>query len=300
MKKYDKIPRIGQDSAKGILTQPVDVIEKMDGANFRFTHSDFVEGVDDDRIVFGSKNVIYKNEKDTANAFEHAVEYVRDGVDAETMRALGPVTVFAEAMHPHTLDYEWDDVPNVLVFDAYHADEGWGEWSNVVGAADYLGLPTAPVIKRETTVSDPTEYDELESAYNNIAEGVVFRRGEKRAKYRTETFLDRHGGSSRSSGDGWSSDTEELAHELLSKEPWVQKWIHKYRDRGRDIEMAIMEDLWRDVFDDIIEEEYETILLGDWDINTKDFRSTIASHTADELRNYLRRPDDSVLNDAVS
>ena len=61
--------------------------------------------------------------------------------------------------------------------------------------------------------------------------------------------------------------------------------------------MSLMEDLWREVFDDIIEEEYQTIFLGNHEIDTKEFRSEVASITANVLESYLERPQGSVLNE---
>lgn len=51
-----------------------------------------------------------------------------------------------------------------------------------------------------------------------------------------------------------------------------------------------------DVFDDIITEEYDDIFLGNHVIDTKEFRSEVASITADVLQQYLNRPQGSVLN----
>lgn len=310
MKKYPSIPRLGKKKTNGILSGDVTVLEKLDGANFRFTHGKNVDGVSPERLVFGSKNVIYKNEKDTDSNFEHAIEFVRDRVTPEHFteeveRGEDELTIFGEAMHPHTLDYDWDDVPSVLIFDVWSDEEGWLPWTDIEAVSSRLDIDTVPVVRRRgeyQSVDDlPLDFD---SHYGvDVPEGIVLRGnpGGKliRAKYRTEEFLDRHGTDHPSPDDALSSDDSvALAYELLGKEPWVKKWIHKYEDSDREIHMGVMENLWRDVFDDIIDEEYETIFLGNYDINTKTFRSTIASHTADVLQEYLRRPDESVLNEA--
>ena len=314
MKKYPKVKRIGHESTSGILNEPVTVIEKMDGANFRFTSGKNVENAPDDKIIFGSRNVVYKNEKDTDKAFEHAVEYVREQLPsthpdwwAENVeREPGDaVTLFGEAMHPHTIDYDWDEVPSVLLFGGYSQDYGWFDWTDVETVSKITEIPHVPVVEKRADIenTDQIPTPEKSAWRDGFPEGVVLRRSAggqmMRAKYRTEDFLERHAsaGPSNQGGDPPDDDSIALARELLSKENWVKKHIHKYEDRGRTIEMAMMEDLWRDVFDDIIEEEYETIFLGNYEIHTKKFRSEIASQTADILQEYIRRPEESVLNE---
>lgn len=294
MKKYPKIPRAGEKNTEQLLGKSVTVVEKLDGANFRFTHSKNVDGVEEDRLVFGSRNVIYKNEKDTDKNFEHAVEYVRDKLSPEQFiedveRDDDQLTIYGEAMHPHTLEYDWDNTPNFLVFDVYSESDGWLRWPDIKRVADRAGFETVPELVSGNTYESfenlPTEF---ESEYGaRVPEGVVIRGHGHRAKYRTEEFLDRHAGGSSDKQTEPLSDTHELANSILAKEPWAMKMIHKYEDNGHDIEMGIMEDLWRDVFDDIMEENYEEIMLGDWQLDTKEFRSVIASHTADRLREYI-------------
>jgi hypothetical protein len=324
MKKYPSVDRIGSDSVDGILKKPVTVLEKMDGANFRFTMGKNVEGSPDDVLIFGSRNVIYRDGPVEDENFEHAARYVRDQVplsdpdwwESTVERDDDALTIYGEAMHSHTLDYGsarhpgdgaaiWDEVPNVLVFDVWSEEDGWLSWPSVKAVARRLNLETVPEIYDRRRYESVDELpDSIESEYRDGgAEGIVIRRprgGSKndiwRAKLRSEEFLDKHASASRDPSTYDDTDSVELARSLLRKEPWVQKMIHKYRDEGRDIHMGIMEDLWRDVFDDIIEEEYEEVFLGNWEINTKKFRSEIASHTADELHAYLNRPDDSVLN----
>jgi len=65
------------------------------------------------------------------------------------------------------------------------------------------------------------------------------------------------------------------------------------RERGKMMDKSAV----MDVFEEF-EEEYETVFLGNYNINTKDFRSTIAEHIANEVRRYNKRPQNSVLNEA--
>lgn len=304
MKKYPKVKRLGDSENDGILDSGYIIVkEKMDGANFRFTWD-----AEEERIVFGSRNVEWWNEKDTDKSFTHAVDYVREQADKEQLvkqveRFDGDVVFYGEAMHPHTLEYQWDDVPSFLGFDVWIGSQ-WDSASDAV--FEDIGLPSVPIVTEGEADDIGVEYvweDEVaipESQYRNgKPEGVVIQNTVtgQRAKYRTQEFKEKHGQSSRDDSDGYNaSDGRRLAR-TYTTEARVLKMIHKYEDRGRDIEMAVMEDLWRDIFDDIIDEEYDEIFLGNHVIDTKEFRSEVASLTVDTLQRYLSRPDGSVLNE---
>jgi hypothetical protein len=307
LKKYSKIKRIGHERNAGILdTGHLIVQEKLDGANFRFALQEHLdeEYHDSDRdLVFGSRNVVYKNEKDIDKAFTGAVEYVRETLDVAALRDLeadiGPVTLFGEAMHPHTLEYDWERVPRVLGFGVYnHAEESY-LWASAPDVFETLGLDSAPVLY-DGVADDYAGPEVPDSAYRDgVAEGIVIKNTvtEQVAKLRSEAFKEAHGTENPQKNTEYDpSDAERLAWKYTT-EARVLKLIHKYEDRGRDIEMGVMEDLWREVFDDIIEEEYDTIFLGEHVIDTKAFRSEVANLTADHLKRYLSRPDGSVLNE---
>lgn len=317
MKKYPKIRRLGHDENAGILAGQGRLVvqEKLDGANFRFMldrHLDPEHQTDDRDLVFGSRNVVYKNETDTDSNFDHAIEHVREHVSIDALEAAedrwdSPLVFFGEAMHPHTLEYDWEAVPSFLGFDVYAVAEGeFLPWGATKGLFGDIGLDTVPVIHwgaasefRDSGLYDDGDIEVPESVYRDgVAEGIVFTNeaAGQRAKFRSQAFKERHRGSDPTQDDGEvDSDAVALANEFAT-EARIRKWIHKYEDRDRTIEMAVMEDLWRDVFDDIIEEEYDTIFLGNHTIDTKRFRSEVASNTATVLEAYLRRPDGSVLN----
>jgi hypothetical protein len=312
--KYPKVKRLGDDENVGILEgEQIVVQEKLDGANFRFALEDHldeeyqIEGRD---LVFGSRNVLYKNEKDIDNAFEHAVEYVRDTIDVEELRdaerrADSPLVVYGEAMHPHTLDYKWDDVPSFLGFDikAVGRDD-FLPWGLAEIVFHDINLPTVPTLHNgpDELPNEIIDQDGLhvpQSEYREgLAEGIIIRneRTDQTAKHRSQEFKEKHGSQSVTDPDDYDpSDSVVLARQYTT-EARVLKMIHKYEDRGRDVEMGMMEDLWRDVFDDIVTEEYDDIFLGNHVIDTKEFRSEVASITADVLQQYLSRPQGSVLN----
>jgi len=297
MKKYPKIKRIGDSENNGILEQGhLYVQEKLDGANFRFTYNQ-----EEERLVFGSRNVEYWNEKDIDSAFEHAVEYVRQKSTPENVGSISNLVFFGESMHPHTLDYDWENTPSFIGFDVY--DEENSEFllpSEAELAFNLLGLKTAPVVY--DGIAEDYNPEVPESDYRNgLAEGVVIKNTKtgQKAKLRSKEFKEKHISQSVTDPDEYQPDDSIILARQFTTEARVLKMIHKYEDSGRDIEMSIMEDLWHDVFEDIIEEEFDTIFLGNYQIDTKDFRSEVASLTADVLQTYLNRPEGSVLNQAA-
>lgn len=310
MKKYPKIRRIGDRVNDGILESDPSVVfvqEKLDGANFRFTLERNIEEeyhTEDRDLVFGSRNVAYKNEKDADKSFKHAMEYVRENISIPHAElndeAFGPLTFFGEAMHPHTIDYEWEDTPSFLGFDV--CSEYHGQFLDVEETEDVfedLGLPTAP----QHTLDVVVHGDEFESPtseyWDGPAEGVVIKNfeTEQYAKIRDEKFKEVFE-EMRAGGPDPDRDPDEIIlADRYATEPRILKTIHKFEDRGIEVGMDTMPDLWREVFEDIIEEEFEEIFLGNYDLNTKDFRSEVAGNTASTLQMYLSRPDDSVLNE---
>lgn len=307
MKKFPKIKRLGHRDNAGIIASQEDVYaqEKMDGANFRFTLAKHVDGVERDGLVFGSRNVIYKNERDIDSTFSHAIEYIEENIDMEEVKFIdeihGPLTFYGEAMHPHTLDYDWENTPSFLGFDVY--SEQIGEFWHPYETRFFFGemnLPTAPLLN---DVFIDGEMDIPESKYmDGEAEGVVIKNYKtgQRAKLRSEEFKEMHGSSGGASGGGQESEDSYSLARQFATEARILKQIHKYENRGEVVEMGIMDELWQDVFEDIIEEEYDTIFLGNHTIDTKDFRSEIASQTAEVLQQYLSRPNESVLNEATA
>jgi len=315
MKKFPSIKRIGDAQNNGILESgKLAIQEKLDGANFRFMAEQHFGDEYRERgrnLVFGSRNVCYKNERDRNKTFDHAVEFVRDNANIpallEAEAGCGPLVLYGEAMHPHTFDYDWDNTPSFLGFDVYSVDrEQFLEIELVEELFEKVGLPTVPLLYTgeavalpETLLDEKTGVAVPESEYRNgVAEGVVIKNEDtgQRAKVRSQEFRERHKSSHASKEDTYEPDDATVLAHQYTTEARVIKWIHKYRDRGVEIEMGIMEDLWREIFDDIIEEEYEEILLGNHKIDTKQFRSEVAGITADVLQSYIQRPTDSVLN----
>lgn len=295
MKKYPKIKRLGHRDNDGILDDgPVTILEKMDGANFRFC-------LDDGDLVFGSRNVVY-DEDDRDSNFMHAIEYVRENINIERAANIderyGPVTFYGEAMHSHTLDYEWDNVPSFLGFDIWRGDrEEFVSSGTMHHLFDSIDLERVPNLYFGEP--DGFDFDSVpDSEYRDgVAEGFVIKnyRTGQAAKVRSERFKEMHGGPTGNTPESYEPSDGEVLAKQFTTEARVIKMIQKMIDEGHTLEMSMMDGLWGRVFDDIIDEEYDTIFHGNYSIDTKQFRSEVASLTADHLQTYLHRPSDSVL-----
>lgn len=300
LKKYPKIKRLGHKENSGILQGGTVVVkEKLDGGNGRFTWWD-----EEDRILFGSRNVEYKKEKDTAKMFSSPINYVKENIDKDLLRELddeyGNLVIYGEYNVPHTLEYNWEEIPPFTGFDIYTGVE-WLPWEETKEIFDSLNLPTVPEIYYgpATDYEVGEDYEFPESSYRDgLPEGIVIRNENSGqiGKYRTPEFKEVHQGQNPNRDDAVPPSDSEMLARKYATEARIQKWIHKYREQGEEIEMTIMENLWRDVAEDIIDEEGEEILLGNYNIDTKEFRSEIASECVRVLEIYLNRPEDSVLN----
>lgn len=269
LKKFPKVRPIGHPDTRE-LNEPgeVHVLEKMDGANFRFAR-------DGDRILFGSRNVVYRNEKDIANAFGHAVEFVRERVGPSDLMA--GVTYFAEAMHPHTLEYDWDTVPELLGFAIYdHAAEEWAEWPIVKGVFAAVDIPTVPEVGTIQTEALTSDYPIPESAYRDgNAEGVVFwHENTARAKLRSEEFKEKHDAPTAGPVDYEGHGV--LVNQYCT-ETRIDKRIDDLLDEGHDLGRELMgEGLPQAVSRDIFEEHAHEIVGLNETVDLKDYRSLVA------------------------
>lgn len=284
LKKFPKVRPVGHPDTDTI-TEPgtIHVLEKMDGANFRF-------GADDDRILFGSRNVLYKNETDIANSFDHAVEHVRECADTSDL--IDGVTYFAEAMHKHTLEYEWSEVPDVLGFAAYdHEQSEFVPWTVAKEEFERLGIETVPVIEKIDPSELTPEYDIPESEYRDgVAEGVVFwHENTTRAKLRSEEFREKHDENTARPEDFEPDDGHEVLVDTYCTDTRIDKRIDDLLDEGHDLGRPLMgEGLPQAVSRDILEEHAHEIVGLNETVDLKEYRSLVAKKCLNRLDRRMK------------
>lgn len=273
LKKFPKVRPLGHPDTDAI-TEPgtIHVLEKMDGANFRW-------GVRDGDLIIGSRNHTYPvGDENIPKAFQHAVDFVAEMLDGQNVPENR--TFFGEAMHKHTLEYDWDNTPSVLGFGVYNHDkerfEAWNWAKNDLQAYD---IPTVPM-------GDPIEPSDLSPDYpipasgyrDGRPEGVVFwHENGACAKLRTEEFREKHDGNTSGPEDYEPSEGHEILVETYCTETRIDKRINDLLDQGHTLERSLMgEGLPQAVARDIFEEHAHEIVNENETVDLKAFRSLVA------------------------
>jgi len=304
MKKYPSLNYPDHDETNGLLADgKIFVQEKLDGANFRFCREENLDKeyhTDNREIVFGSRNIAYKNEKDVDKTFSHAVEYVRERVSDEDMASIeesigGPVTIFGEALHPHTLEYDFEEIPNVVAFDIWNHSSA--EFVSPIRAKHFveqtIGLEFSPILDI-VEVSDWKEYEMSvpKSAYGNVkAEGMVLKNPTTNvyAKIVREEFKEKHTKSFGKPKKHQDMGEEKLSYRYIPNAR-IEKQVHKLIDEGDwdSKQMEMMEELPEAVIRDMANEEMEEILMSkNWTVDIQEFRSITSSRCATHLRKMI-------------
>lgn len=300
MKKFPSInyPKVAQ----GMNDEELIVQEKIDGANFRFTVTE------DEEILAGSRNVVFKENgepQDIDNItkqFRHAVRYVQRVVELFEPK----YTVYGEAMHKHSIDYDaWtgkhpnqsDSVANVVVFDVW--DESAREWltpSEVKNFCEKHNLRFVGIEDRVESVDDVSipqsqfrkRNPDAESEFDRrgLAEGVVVKAPETggRAKIVHDSFKE------KKKQDG-GSDVHKFV-EMFVTEARIEKQAHKLVDEGsyEHLQMEMMRDLPQAVIEDILSEEGWVIMQDEHDIVLDgDSKGKIRSDTSSKCATVLRQ-----------
>lgn len=314
MKKYSKVKRLGAPETKGMLQKPgkLFIKEKYDGQNMRLKADH-----ENKRILYGSRNAVYKNEEDTAKTYRQGVNYIEDqvGLDYETLAALenefkAELTLFVENMVRHSLEYDRDSMPQVIGIDVYiHREEEEGQYAHpgtVEMVFNDLGIkPARTVDVVEATEFDLEKFEIPESEYRDgKAEGVIFKHEDfispvknrkQYAKTVSEEFKEKH----RNSTGYTKKDAETGADKLIANyctNARIKKTVHKMtKDRGHSLEMSLMGNdesahglgLPIRVSRDILEEEHAEIVHKNWVIDMKEFRSKVADRCVNVLKQMI-------------
>lgn len=311
MKKYTKIRRLGHDRNKGMLERGNLILkEKLDGANFRFTVTE------DGNFLFGSKNVEYKIDgepdysENVDGRFTDAIEFVRENCDPERIKETFGTnyTFFAENMVSHSLEYPWEEMPQVIGFDIYdHDKDQYLEHTQAYSFFNSIGLKTAPVVDSfEAENFDAEEYEIPESNFRDgKMEGVVIinqgltedrRSGfSTRAKMVTDEFAEKH---KKATGAKQSKEAIHGHEKVVSKyctDGRIKKHIQKMIDEDRSMGMELMSNKGNNaglpirVSTDILEEEADEIVSRNDKMDWKKYRSLIADRCVYILRQEIQR-----------
>jgi hypothetical protein len=272
MKQFPSIPRVAT-APEGIFDEGhLWLLEKVDGANFRFQLQQ--SGL----IRFGDRSRVYDDPDAVPDPYQHAVRHVQNHLDRPALRAavddVEDIVFFGEAMHQHTIEYDWDRTPSFLGFDIWSVSrDAFRPPDAVEQIFDHLGLQPINAIERELPAAhfDPDSYSVPDSAwYDGPAEGVVLRnkRGQ-RAKLLHPDFQE--------VDDTIPVDASAatLADKYATSRRF-EKLAAKLEDRGERVKF---ETLYERVLEDIIREEHKQLYYGGATIEMDTFRSEVAALT---------------------
>jgi hypothetical protein len=300
MRTFPKLKYPNDPETDGVLAGEIVVTEKLDGANFRFTWDD------DGELIVGTRNHEYHHDDENIpKAFEHAVEYVKDR--ESDLWGYDDLTLFGEAMHLHSLQYDdvdyvnpssgspyFADEPNVVLFDAWQNGEwlGWDDFRDLIAptrfeATRVIARGDGEWAKENGALEIPDE-----SMFGGQPEGIVVRRtdGSVRAKKVSNDFKEKNavafGDPSKAASDAGSFVASYVTDARIEKE------AHKLVDRGEyeNLEMAMMQDLPRNVLKDAVAENgWELLTSGgfeaEWD---DDFKAEVRSKASKKCARVLK------------
>lgn len=269
MKKFPSIPRIANAPAQLFESGHLWILEKVDGANMRFQLQE--SGL----IHFGDRNKVYDDPESVPAPYQHAVRHIREHLDREAIRRAvedtESVVFFGEAMHHHSIEYDWARTPSFLGFDVYaEGDSGFLTPDRVEGIFEAVGLHAVNAVEKERRARDfdPDSYTVPQSAwYDGPAEGLIIRnKRRERAKLLHPAFqeVDETVPVER-------SPTELAARYATDRR--FEKIVAKLRDQERPV---TFEALYERVREDIVREEHKQLYHGNTSLDRSAFRSAVA------------------------
>lgn len=279
MKDYPSIPRL-ENAPDGILDAGhLWLLEKVDGANFRFQ-------LDESGYVrFGTRNRVYDDPDAVPAPYQHAVRHVREQFDRDALRTavddVEDVVFFGEAMHRHTIEYDWDRTPSFLGFDVWSGStNSFRPLSSIERIFEELGLQAVNVFEREKHVRDfdPETYTIPESNwYDGPAEGVVVR---NKTGGRAKLLHPRYREVDETVPVDGTAD--QLASKFATNRRF-EKLIAKLEGREQSVTFDVLYDR---VLEDIVREEHKTLYEGHNPVDMGEFRSEVAELTRSYLDEY--------------
>lgn len=301
MRKFPKLRYPNHPDTDGLMAGEVVVTEKLDGANFRFTWDD------DGELRVGTRNHTHHADgRMVPKAFQHAINYIREQMDGWAVDKGWPTetTLFGEAMHLHSLEYEdveynnpssgsphfGEGYPSVVLFDAWQ-DGKWMHWDQFESLVKSTPFESTKVLERGNAEDLTFDYPD-ESMFGGMAEGIVARRvdGTVRAKKVTEDFKETNAAAFNDASKAQTDAGEFVATYITDAR--IEKRAHKLVDEGEYdyLKMHMMEDLPRIVLEDAMAENGWDLLTSgsievEWD---DDFKAEVRSKASTKCSRVLR------------
>jgi len=277
IKKYPKIHRLGKDENKDFFKYQDDYVvitEKLDGANARMW-------VEDDEIIFGSRNVNNINNSDQWGEY---IDYVKEIVDPDDLD--DDFIYIGEFMKPHTISY--GDVPKVIFFDILYKENGHPISYDIAMKEfedlnlDYID-PYFEGKLKDLNKEDLEKFMKKSQYRDGQPEGIVLKNYDRMnrfgrplyAKMVNDKFKEKHKANFKNDGGKKRDKVYNEMRYLVDKyatEQRIKKQIYNLRDeKGMDISRKMMNYLIPMVIEDILQEEIVEIYRSS-KINCIDFK----------------------------
>lgn len=294
--KYPKIKVLGADENKFIFSgenEDIVVEEKVDGANTRF----FVKN---GKVYVGSRNVVFgdaEEKKDEVGRYEMATKLFLNRIKGHEKEYDGLI-FFGETMIKHTIDYDWVNIPSIIMFDIYDVKKGrFLNYHEKVRIFGKLKLPDVRLVgifkseeMREKVLNGELNDDFVPKSayYNGYAEGVVFKNYKQQvfAKLVRSEFREKNKMAFGASKKQGKNDEERLLFEYVTNAR-IEKQIFKMIDEGWDLDMKMMKELPIRVLNDVIEEEGKDIFGKNYVIDFRKFRKLISKRCVEVLKQVI-------------
>jgi len=257
--EYPKVKRWGHEKVKDILSNPEDYIviqEKVDGANFRFW-------VEDGKLCFGSRRINYLDEN--SPEWRDCINYIKERVDLKYINE--DYIYVGECMKPHTIPYDFDNIPEFILFDIIYKKTG--ELANPTITSTEVVIHHLPYVntffKGKAEDVTPELLENLlkeRSAYGDVGiEGIVIKNYTKKqlCKRVTEQFLEDYKKVYGKKMKSKQSIEEKIVNRFITRAR-VGKVVERLKEEQGEVTERDIPKIIKGVTNDVLEEEILTIV----------------------------------------
>lgn len=287
MTRFPDIPRVENAPEEMFSRGHLEITEKLDGASCRIQ-------VSEDSIRLGNRNTIFSGKLDAPSVFEHVYNHIDDVLDFDAVRryrdANGPFTIHGEALHKHTIEYNWGEMPSFIGFAIQHHDDELVPSAEARETISSFGL--SPITPIEVIPAEEFAVEDFAGVqsqwYDGVAEGIIIRNTETGdwAQHVVDEF---------SEIDTSMEISEEATMEELLQAFEVRrrsmKVIQDFQDEGFELHTISGHEIVEEVFNDILREEYSSIVQKKGVASLSDFKSAVQDEVQVAVRESRREGD---------
>ena len=284
--KYFKIKQLGHKDNLLIFANGHDDIvleEKIDGSNFRFM-------IKDKKLILGSRTQELNENRQEEKNWKRCCDFIKKTV--KPYKKYEGLIFYGELCRRHTVGYDFEKMPPFLGFDIYDVkNKKFLDYTLAKDIFMHMGIDFVPIIKvvKAGEVAAFTDDDVPKSMYyEGKAEGVVLKNYSAQifAKHVREEFKE-----DNKKAFGGTPKYEETDSGLLMARyctnARIEKIVYKLEQDGHCIQMEMMKLLPKLVYEDIIEEEWRSMLFGHYKIDCRKMKRIVCKRCAAVLKQMM-------------